>query len=83
MIRLRYPLSIIALLTLVPFVLQAKEPIRTEEGVVRKVVDGDTVNVVTNEGTKLKSQALWYRRTRDPARQQKSRGRIKARPTVW
>jgi endonuclease YncB( thermonuclease family) len=52
--RLRYLLSIIALLTLVPFVLQAKEPIRTEEGVVRNVVDGDTVNVVTNEGTKLK-----------------------------
>jgi endonuclease YncB( thermonuclease family) len=34
--------------------LQAKEPIRIEEGVVRHVADGDTVNVVTNEGTKLK-----------------------------
>jgi endonuclease YncB( thermonuclease family) len=43
-----------ALLTLIPFIIQAKEPVRTEEGVVKKVVDGDTVNVVINEGTKLK-----------------------------
>jgi endonuclease YncB( thermonuclease family) len=51
---LRYLLPIIALLTLVPSVIQAKEPIRIEEGVVKQVVDGDTVHVVTNEGTKLK-----------------------------
>ena len=43
MIRLRYLLPIIALLTLVPFIIQAKEPIRTEEGVVKKVADGDTL----------------------------------------
>ena len=54
MLRLRYLLSFIALLTLVPFIIQAKEPIRTEEGIVRKVADGDTVNVVTDEGTLLK-----------------------------
>ena len=54
MIRVRCLLPIIVLLTLVPFIIQAKEPIRTEEGVVRHVADGDTVNVITNEGTKLK-----------------------------
>jgi micrococcal nuclease len=54
MIRLRYLLPVIAFLTLLPFIIQAKEPIRIEEGVVNKVVDGDTVNVLTNGGTKLK-----------------------------
>jgi endonuclease YncB( thermonuclease family) len=43
-----------ALLTLVPFVIQANEPVRIEEGVVEKVADGDTLNVVTAEDTKLK-----------------------------
>ncbi len=38
---------------LLPFFLQAKEPIRTEEGIVKKVVDGDTVHVTMAEGTKL------------------------------
>jgi endonuclease YncB( thermonuclease family) len=52
--RLRYLLPAIALLTLVPFIIQAEEPIRTEEGIVKKVADGDTVQVVINEGTKLK-----------------------------
>ncbi len=54
MLRLRYLLPFIALLTLAPFIIQAKEPIRTEEGIVRKVTDGDTVTVVTDEGTRLK-----------------------------
>ncbi len=54
MILLRYLLPFIALLTLIPFIVQAKGPIRVEEGIVNKVTDGDTVNVVTNEGTKLK-----------------------------
>ena len=56
MIRLRYLLPIIAFLTLLPLIIQAKEPIRIEEGVVNRAVDGDTVNVVTNEGTKLKAR---------------------------
>ena len=54
MIRLRYLLPLIALLSLAPFIIQAKEPIRNEEGVVKHVADGDTVSVVTNEGAKLK-----------------------------
>ena len=54
MIRLRYLLPVIALLALVPFIVQAKEPIRTEEGVVRSISDGDTLSIVTKEGTKLK-----------------------------
>lgn len=47
-------LTLIALLLLLPLVSVAKEPIRTEEGVVKKVADGDTVTVMTSEGTKLK-----------------------------
>ena len=39
---------------LFPLISVAKEPIRTEEGIVKKVADGDTVTVMTNEGTKLK-----------------------------
>jgi micrococcal nuclease len=54
MLRLRCLLPIVALLFLVPLIVIAKEPIRIEEGIVNKVVDGDTVNIVTNEGTKLK-----------------------------
>jgi micrococcal nuclease len=54
MIRLRHLLPLIALLTIGPFIVQGKEPLRVEEGVVNKVVDGDTVNIVTNERTKLK-----------------------------
>ena len=54
MIRLRYLLPLLALSILLPFLLQAKEPIRVEEGVVRHVADGDTVTVVTNEGARLK-----------------------------
>lgn len=33
---------------------QAKEPIRTIEGIVSKVSDGDTINVQDNLGTKVK-----------------------------
>jgi endonuclease YncB( thermonuclease family) len=47
-------LPIFILLLLIPLIGHAKEPIRTEEGVVRHVADGDTVTVVTDEGTKLK-----------------------------
>lgn len=47
-------LPILALVIFLPFVLHAREPIRTEEGIVRHVADGDTVTVVTNTGTKLK-----------------------------
>lgn len=35
-------------------VAQAKEPIRTIEGLVTKVSDGDTINVQDNLGTKVK-----------------------------
>lgn len=35
-------------------VAQAKEPIRTIEGLVVKVSDGDTINVMDNLGTKVK-----------------------------
>jgi endonuclease YncB( thermonuclease family) len=54
MLRHKRILPILALLCLFPFVASPKEPIRTEAGVVRHVADGDTVQVVTNEGTKLK-----------------------------
>jgi micrococcal nuclease len=47
-------LPLIALLLLFPLISVAKEPVRTEEGIVKKVADGDTVTVMTNEGTKLK-----------------------------
>jgi len=40
MVRLRYLLPIVALLILVPFIIQAKDPIRTEEGIVESVSDG-------------------------------------------
>ena len=54
MLSHKHLLPILALSILLPFLLQAKEPIRTEEGVVKKVVDGDTVQVITSEGTRLK-----------------------------
>jgi micrococcal nuclease len=54
MIRLRYLLPLIVLLILAPFIIQAKEPLRIEQGLVKHVADGDTVTVVTDEGTKLK-----------------------------
>ena len=47
-------LPLLALLIVFPLVSTAKDPIRTEEGIVKKVADGDTVTAVTNEGTKLK-----------------------------
>ena len=54
MLRHKRILPILALLCLFPFIASPKEPIRTEEGVVRHVADGDTVTVVTHEGTKLR-----------------------------
>ena len=38
-------LPLIALLLFLPLISNAKEPIRTEEGIVKKVADGDTVTV--------------------------------------
>ena len=55
MMHRRYLLPVIALLALLPCIIQAKEPIRTEEGIVLKVADGNTVTVVTDEGTRLRS----------------------------
>lgn len=51
--RAQIPL-ILALLLFLPLALHAKAPIRIEQGVVQKVTDGDTVQVTTAEGTKLK-----------------------------
>lgn len=53
----RYSLLILvlfALLSCIPSLTDAKEPIRTIEGVVTKVSDGDTINVTDLQGTKLK-----------------------------
>ncbi len=52
--RFRHIALIFALLILTPFFLQAKEAPRVAEGIVRHVADGDTVTVLTNEGTKLR-----------------------------
>lgn len=46
-------LTICLLLLLLPIYALAQEPYRTVEGHVEKVVDGDTITVITN-GTKLK-----------------------------
>ena len=54
MLPLRHILLIFTLLVLTPFFLEAKGPTRMEEGVVRHVADGDTVTMITNEGTKFK-----------------------------
>ena len=82
MLRLRYLLPVIALLTLVPFIIQTKEPIRTEEGIVRKVADGDTVTVVTDEGTRLKVRLYGIDTPETPKMNRRTRG-IKARTAVW
>lgn len=42
------------LLLLIPAIVFAKNPIRTIEGIVTKVSDGDTINVTDPLGTKLK-----------------------------
>lgn len=47
-------LAIICLLLLIPTFALAKQPIRTIEGVVTKVSDGDTINVTDDLGTKVK-----------------------------
>lgn len=45
---------LLALFALLSFEAQAKNPIRTEYGVVKKVSDGDTIQAITDNGTKLK-----------------------------
>lgn len=56
--KLQKPHSLAALLTFLVFTLVLSLPshatIRTVEGTVSKVSDGDTVQVITPEGTKLK-----------------------------
>lgn len=47
------PLALLTLLY-IPTITQAKDPIRTIEGIVTKVSDGDTINVTDPLGTKLK-----------------------------
>jgi endonuclease YncB( thermonuclease family) len=51
-------LPVLALLILAPLVSIANDLIRIEEGIVKKVADGDTVSAVTNGGTNLKVR-LW------------------------
>lgn len=45
---------LICLLLLIPTFALAKQPIRTIEGIVTKVSDGDTINVTDDLGTKVK-----------------------------
>lgn len=47
------PLSTVLLVILIPCIVFAKDPIRTVDGYVVKVVDGDTITV-NADGTKLK-----------------------------
>lgn len=47
-------LLLLVALIFTPSILIAKEPIRTIEGIVVKVSDGDTINVQDSYGTKLK-----------------------------
>jgi endonuclease YncB( thermonuclease family) len=47
-------LPLLALLIFAPLVSIAKDPVRIEEGIVKKVADGDTATVVTDGGTNLK-----------------------------
>lgn len=54
MLFLRRVVPLLALLFFFPILTQAKELLRTEAGIVRHVADGDTVTVITHEGTKLK-----------------------------
>jgi endonuclease YncB( thermonuclease family) len=53
MLRLRRVAPILALSILLPFLLLAKEPIRTEEGIVTRVIDGNTIHVTTPEDSQL------------------------------
>jgi len=50
----RPTLSLIAILLFIPTLVFAKDPIRTIEGIVTKVSDGDTINVTDPQGTKVK-----------------------------
>jgi micrococcal nuclease len=54
MLRARHVVPILCLLILLPFILHAREPVRTEEGIVRHVADGDTVTLITGTGAKLR-----------------------------
>jgi len=47
-------LTVLTLLASISSISQAKDPIRTIEGIVTKVSDGDTINVTDPLGTKLK-----------------------------
>ena len=46
--------AFLALFVFLPLVLHAKNVIRTEYGVVMKVSDGDSIEAITDNGTKLK-----------------------------
>lgn len=50
----RPTLSLIVILLFIPTLVFAKDPIRTIEGIVTKVSDGDTINVTDPMGTKVK-----------------------------
>lgn len=50
---------LICLLFLIPTFALAKQPIRTIEGIVTKVSDGDTINVTDDLGTKVKVRLYW------------------------
>ena len=51
---IRHVAVFLALLVFLPFSLPAKNVIRTEYGVVMKVSDGDSIEAITDNGTKLK-----------------------------
>ena len=65
MVRLRRIAPILALSILLPFLLLAKEPILTEEGIVTRVVDGNTIHVTTPEDSQLIDSPLRNRRSGD------------------
>ncbi len=53
----RYRTAIIllaAFTSLLPFALPSSDVVRTVEGIVKKVADGDTLTIVTRERTKLR-----------------------------
>lgn len=50
----KYLIAVLIILLLAPSLALAKQPIRTIEGLVVKVSDGDSINVKDNLGTKLK-----------------------------
>lgn len=50
----KYLIAVLIILLLAPSLALAKQPIRTIEGLVVKVSDGDSLNVKDNLGTKVK-----------------------------